>query len=55
MTLIDFHSGLTVLFFVVFIGMVIWVFLPSRKTVYDNAAQLPFDGEPTQQEKRNHE
>lgn len=55
MTLIDFHSVLTLLFFVVFIGMVIWVFLPSRKKVYDNAAQLPFDGEPAQQEKRYHE
>lgn len=55
MNLIDFHSFLTVLFFVVFIGMVVWVYLPRRKNVYEKAAQLPFDGELAQQEKRSHE
>lgn len=46
MNVIDFHSILTVLFFVAFIGMVIWVYLPRRKKVYTQASELPFAGEP---------
>ena len=43
MTEIDFHNVLTVLFFVFFIVMTIWVYLPGRKKRYEAAAQLPFD------------
>lgn len=43
MNAIDFHTLLTVLFFVVFIGMVVWVYWPGRKGTYDRAAQLPFN------------
>ena len=45
MNAVDFHLVLTVLFFIVFIGMVIWVYLPSRKGIYQQVAQQPFDGE----------
>ena len=48
MSAVDFHTVLTVLFFVVFIGMVIWVYLPGRKGVYQQAAQLPLEGESKQ-------
>jgi len=48
MNAVDFHTVLTVLFFIVFIGMVVWVFLPGRKQVYKNAAELPFAGESQQ-------
>lgn len=43
MNAVNFHTVLTVLFFVVFIGMVIWVYLPGRQSVYRDAAELPFD------------
>ena len=42
MNAISFHSLLTLVFFVTFIGMVFWVYWPARKGTYDNAAQLPF-------------
>ncbi len=55
MNAIDFHTVLTVLFFIVFIGMVIWVYLPGRKRVYQDAAQLPFAAESKQQKESRHE
>ena len=45
MNVINFHSVLTLVFFIAFVAMVIWVYLPARKGTYDNAAQLPFDGD----------
>lgn len=45
MDVIDFHSVLTLVFFVTFIAMVVWVYLPGRKHRYDSAAQLPLDGQ----------
>lgn len=48
MNAVDFHTVLTVLFVIAFVCMVVWVYLPSRKSVYQKAAQLPFDNEPRQ-------
>lgn len=45
MNVINFHSLLTLIFFVTFIGMVIWVYLPARKGSYEKAAELPFAGD----------
>ena len=56
MNVISFHSVLTVLFFVLFIGMVIWVYLPGRKNRYTEASELPFVDEPGfKQEKQSDE
>lgn len=45
MTAISFHNMLTLIFFVAFVVMVVWVYLPARKGHYDNAANLPFEGD----------
>ena len=56
MSAISFHSLLTLIFFVAFVVMVIWVYLPARKHRYDNAAQLPFEHErQSQREAKDHE
>lgn len=57
MSAIDFHSVLTVLFFVAFMVMVIWVYLPRRKHKYQEHAWLPFVDEdaPARREDRDHE
>jgi len=49
--------GLTVVFFVVFVGIVIWAFSRRRKREFEDAANLPFSGhdfgEPTSSTKKN--
>ncbi|MES2189914.1 MAG: cbb3-type cytochrome c oxidase subunit 3 [Pseudomonadota bacterium] len=39
------RSLVTVAAFVVFIGIMVWAYLPSRKALFDDAAQLPFRSE----------
>ncbi len=39
------RSIVTVAAFVVFIGILVWACLPSRKAEFDDAAQLPFQSE----------
>jgi cytochrome c oxidase cbb3-type subunit 4 len=39
------RSMVTVAAFVVFIGILVWACLPSRKAEFDDAAQLPFQSE----------
>ena len=38
----DLRSAITVLAFVVFIGIVFWAYSRRRKAAFDEAAQLPF-------------
>lgn len=38
------RSLITALSFVLFVCILVWAYLPSRKTAFDEAAQLPFDG-----------
>jgi len=45
MDVISFQTGFTLMFFLAFMTMVIWVFWPTRKSRYDDAAQLPFDAD----------
>ncbi|MCC1497760.1 cbb3-type cytochrome c oxidase subunit 3 [Alcanivorax sp. 1008] len=42
MDVITFQTGFTLIFFLAFMTMVIWVFWPGRKSRYDAAADLPF-------------
>jgi cbb3-type cytochrome oxidase subunit 3 len=42
MGVINFQIGFTLVFFLAFMTMVIWVFWPTRKSRYDAAADLPF-------------
>ena len=49
----DFHSVLTVVFFIAFIGLVIWVYLPGRKAKHERDAQLPFADEKASGRKEN--
>jgi len=45
----DFRTLSTVLVFLAFVGVTWWAYGPSRKTYFDDAAQLPFlddDAEP---------
>jgi len=42
MDVISFQTGFTLLFFIAFMVMVVWVFWPGRKSRYDDAANLPF-------------
>ncbi|MES2400856.1 MAG: CcoQ/FixQ family Cbb3-type cytochrome c oxidase assembly chaperone [Pseudomonadota bacterium] len=39
------RSLVTVAAFVVFVGIMVWAYLPSRKARFDDAAQLPFRSE----------
>ncbi len=39
------RSLVTVAAFAVFVGILVWVCLPSRKAQFDDAAQLPFRSE----------
>lgn len=45
----DFRTLATVLVFVSFLSIVWWAYGPSRKTYFDQAAQLPFDADDEQQ------
>jgi cytochrome c oxidase cbb3-type subunit 4 len=36
------RSIVTVAAFVVFVGILVWAYLPSKKEQFDEAAQLPF-------------
>jgi cytochrome c oxidase cbb3-type subunit 4 len=54
---VDFHSVLTVVFFIAFIALVVWVYLPGRKAKHERDAQLPFVGEdaPGRKERKDNE
>jgi len=39
------RSLVTVAAFAVFVGILVWACLPSRKAQFDDAAQLPFRSE----------
>jgi cytochrome c oxidase cbb3-type subunit 4 len=36
------RSGVTVAAFLVFIGILVWAYMPSRRSEFDAAARLPF-------------
>ena len=42
MDAINFQTVFTLVFFIAFMVMVVWVFWPSRKSRYKDAADLPF-------------
>lgn len=42
----DFRALMTVVVFVVFIGIWIWAWSDKRKPGFEEAARLPFDDEP---------
>jgi cytochrome c oxidase cbb3-type subunit 4 len=39
----DIRSAMTVIMFVVFLGIVFWAYSKKRKSDFDEAARLPFD------------
>lgn len=39
----DLRSAMTVVMFVVFLGIVFWAYSSKRKRAFDEAARLPFD------------
>lgn len=41
----DFRTLATVLMFIVIVGIAWWAYGPSRKAYFEQAAQLPFDGD----------
>lgn len=41
----DFRTLATVLVFISFVSIVWWAYGPSRKSYFDQAAQLPFDAD----------
>ena len=41
----DLRIALTVLSFLIFVGIAIWAFSRRRKRDFDEAAQLPFSGQ----------
>ncbi len=41
MTLIELHSVLTALLFIIFVGIVIWAYSGKRKKTFETAAQMP--------------
>jgi cytochrome c oxidase cbb3-type subunit IV len=45
MDLNDLRSAITLLSFVMFIGLVAWAWSARRRQAFDEAARLPFDGE----------
>ncbi len=54
----DLHAALTVLFFLVFVGIVVYTFSKSQKTKMDEAAQIPLQDDlpvRTQKTTKSHE
>ena len=45
MDLNDLRSIITLLSFVLFSGILVWAYLPSRRAEFDAAARLPFEDE----------
>jgi len=45
MDIITIQSVWTVVAFILFVGILIWAFLPGRRKDFDEAAQLPLDDE----------
>ena len=45
MDLNDLRSGVTLVSLLLFAVLVAWVWLPRRRAQFNEAAQLPFDGE----------
>jgi cytochrome c oxidase cbb3-type subunit 4 len=45
MDLNDLRSAITLLSFAVFLGLVCWAWSARQHTAFDEASQLPFDGE----------
>ena len=43
MDIIAVRSAMTVILFVLFLGIVFWAFSKKRKRAFDEAARLPFD------------
>ncbi|MEF7613875.1 CcoQ/FixQ family Cbb3-type cytochrome c oxidase assembly chaperone [Aquincola sp. MAHUQ-54] len=41
----DLRSAVTLCGLVLFVALAVWVWLPSRRTALDEAAQLPFNEE----------
>ena len=39
------RSFVTVLAFVIFVGILVWAYLPSRKAGFEDAARLPFESQ----------
>jgi cytochrome c oxidase cbb3-type subunit IV len=39
------RSMVTVVAFIVFIGILVWAYLPSRKAHFSDAAKIPFQSE----------
>lgn len=57
MDAITFQTVFTLVFFLAFMAMVVWVFWPGRKSRYKDAADLPFvaDKKEFGQEPQRHE
>jgi cytochrome c oxidase cbb3-type subunit 4 len=45
MDLNDIRSGVTLLSLLLFLGLMVWTWWPSRRGGIEAAAQLPFEGE----------
>ena len=41
-----FQSLWTIVVMVIFLGIVVWAFSSKRKSAFDEAARVPFEGEP---------
>lgn len=55
MSIINFHSVLTVVGVVAFIAMILWVFSKKQKTVMDRHAMIPLEDEhPAQHHQQQH-
>ena len=46
------RSLVTVLAFLIFVGILVWAYLPARKADFEDAARLPFNSFDTEQERR---
>jgi len=46
------RSLITTVSFLLFVCILVWAYQPSRKTAFDEAAQLPFDGSTKQDQEQ---
>jgi cytochrome c oxidase cbb3-type subunit IV len=46
MDIYDLHSAATVLFVIIFVGIVVWAYAGRRKADFSEAERLPFVGDP---------
>jgi len=55
MSAVNYHIALTVVFFIAFIAMVVWVYVPGRGKHYEDIARQPLEDDLNRAGESRHE